>query len=87
MTFSQYGGNPVSCAVANAVLDVIEEEQLLAQASRVGEYLMQSLRVLGARHVLVGDVRGLGLFSGVELVLDREERTPATLVAQHVVSR
>lgn len=83
----QYGGNPVSCAIANAVLDVIEEENLLERASRVGSHLLQRCETLKNKHRLVGDVRGRGLFVGVELVTDRESRTPATAEAKHIINR
>lgn len=83
----QYGGNPVSCAIANAVLDVIEEERLMERAARVGNHLLARCETLKNRHRLVGDVRGRGLFVGVELVTDRETRTPATAEAKHIVNR
>lgn len=76
--FSTFGGNPVSMAVGMAVLDVIEEEHLVERAGRVGRYLSEGFRTLAERHPEIGDVRGLGLFIGVELVRDREARTPAT---------
>ncbi|XP_063237700.1 5-phosphohydroxy-L-lysine phospho-lyase [Bacillus rossius redtenbacheri] len=85
--FNTYGGNPVSCAVANAVLDVLEREKLREHATRVGHHLLNSLRQLAARHQVVGDVRGAGLFVGVELVKDSATRSPATAFAQHVVTR
>nr|XP_037270325.1 5-phosphohydroxy-L-lysine phospho-lyase-like [Rhipicephalus microplus] len=75
--FNTYGGNPVSVAVASAVLDVIENEKLQQHAMEVGNYLLASLRELQQRHPLIGDVRGHGLFVGMELVLDRETREPA----------
>ncbi|KAL1418364.1 hypothetical protein MTO96_005738 [Rhipicephalus appendiculatus] len=75
--FNTYGGNPVSVAVASAVLDVIENEKLQQHAKEVGNYLLASLRELQQRHPLIGDVRGHGLFVGMELVLDRETREPA----------
>ncbi|XP_045446785.1 alanine--glyoxylate aminotransferase 2-like [Melitaea cinxia] len=85
--FNTYGGNPVSCAIANAVLDVIEEERLMERAARVGNHLLSRCEGLKHKHRLVGDVRGRGLFVGVELVTDKETRTPATAEAKHVVNR
>src|SRR5258706_71269 len=64
--FNTFGGNPVSCAIGLAVLDVIEEEQLQANALKVGQHLMDGLRKLMDKHPLIGDVRGLGLFVGIE---------------------
>ncbi|XP_026285945.1 5-phosphohydroxy-L-lysine phospho-lyase isoform X3 [Frankliniella occidentalis] len=85
--FNTYGGNPVSCAVANAVLQVIEDQNLLQHAKEVGDYLLARCRELQARHSLIGDVRGVGLFVGIELVTDRVTKQPATAEAQHVLSR
>ena len=66
--FSTYGGNPVACAAALAVLAVIEDEGLVANAAEVGTYLRQGLAALAERHPLIGDVRGEGLLLGAELV-------------------
>ncbi|KAK4883323.1 hypothetical protein RN001_006642 [Aquatica leii] len=85
--FNTYGGNPVSCAIANAVLDVIEEEDLRNHAGKVGEYLKKVCESLKNKHEVVGDVRGAGLFVGVELVTDRNKKTPATKIASYVVKR
>ena len=75
--FNTFGGNPVSCAIGMAVLDVIEAEHLQANAARVGGHLLARLAELQERHTIVGDVRGLGLFVGIEFVRDRETREPA----------
>jgi len=85
--FSTFGGNPVACAAGLAVLDVLEEEQLQKHALRVGTHLISGLRKLQERHDLIGDVRGSGLFLGIDLVLDRETRKPAPLQASYVVNR
>ncbi|CAH0762666.1 unnamed protein product [Bemisia tabaci] len=85
--FNTYGGNPVSCAVANAVMDVLEKEHLRDHATQVGNHFFNSLCQLQAKHPLIGDVRGVGLFIGIELVRDREKKIPATEEAEHVVAR
>lgn len=77
----------MSCAIANAVLDVIQDEHLMERANRVGTHLLDRCKDLKLRHRLVGDVRGRGLFVGVELVTDRDARTPATAEAKHIVNR
>ncbi|KAJ8971264.1 hypothetical protein NQ317_011623 [Molorchus minor] len=82
-----YGGNPVSCAVANAVFDIIEEENLREHAIVVGEYLMDSCLILGKKHKCIGDIRGIGLFVGIDLVKDRKTRVPDRECAQYVVKR
>ncbi|WP_231577905.1 aspartate aminotransferase family protein [Thermorudis peleae] len=74
---STFGGNPVSCAAALANLEVMLEEDLPGQAGRKGEIVLAQLRELAAEHELIGDVRGLGLMIGVELVTDRGTKTPA----------
>lgn len=84
--FNTFGGNPVSMAAGMAVLDVIEREGLMANARRVGSHLRHRLRELAQRHALIGDVRGAGLFTGVELVADRAARTPATAQCARVVN-
>jgi 4-aminobutyrate aminotransferase-like enzyme len=66
--FSTFGGNPVACAAALAVLDVIEDERLVANAAEVGDWLRGRLLELAASHPAIGDVRGRGLMTGVEIV-------------------
>jgi len=83
--FNTFGGNPVSCAIGMAVLNVIEKEDLQGNALRVGLYLCNLLEQLKEKHPLVGDIRGRGLFVGVELVKDRVKLTPATAEAQEVI--
>jgi len=87
MYFNTFGGNPVSAAVGMAVLDVLEEERLIENARSVGDYTLERLSKLKARHALVGDVRGAGLFFAVELVGDRDAKTPATADTKRVVNR
>ncbi|KAK5650087.1 hypothetical protein RI129_001116 [Pyrocoelia pectoralis] len=85
--FNTYGGNPVSCAIANAVLDVIEAENLKERALEVGDYLKNACEKLKQQHEIIGDVRGAGLFVGIELVTDRIQRVPAKEIASYVVNR
>ncbi|XP_063086593.1 5-phosphohydroxy-L-lysine phospho-lyase isoform X4 [Cavia porcellus] len=85
--FNTFGGSPVSCAVGLAVLDVLEKEQLQAHASCVGSFLMELLQQQKEKHPIIGDVRGVGLFIGVDLVKDQAKRTPATEEADYLVSR
>jgi 4-aminobutyrate aminotransferase-like enzyme len=84
--FNTFGGNPVSCAAALAVLDVIENENLKQNALEVGEHLVAGLQSLAARHDVIGDVRGNGLFIAVEFVRDRAARLPDAAVAGQVVN-
>jgi len=74
--FNTFGGNPVSCAIALAVLDVIDDERLQENAQRVGQMLMDGLRDLRQRFEVIGDVRGRGLFIGAEFVSDRTSKAP-----------
>jgi 4-aminobutyrate aminotransferase-like enzyme/Ser/Thr protein kinase RdoA (MazF antagonist) len=82
--FNTFGGNPVSCAVGLAVLDVIEGQDLRGNALAIGNYLMDAFRDMQMRHEVIGDVRGLGLFLGIELVSDRKTKAPATDFARAV---
>jgi 4-aminobutyrate aminotransferase-like enzyme len=82
--FSTFGGNPVACAAALAVLDVLEAESLVARAATVGDRLRSGLAALAVRHQAIGDVRGRGLMTGVELVRDRASREPAGDLASRV---
>jgi 4-aminobutyrate aminotransferase-like enzyme len=82
--FSTFGGNPVACAAALAVLDVLDDEGLVARAATVGDRLRSELAALAVRHEAIGDVRGRGLMTGVELVTDRGSREPAADLAKRV---
>ena len=85
--FSTFGGNPVSCEVGLAVLDVIAEENLQQNALNTGAHLKRQLSALKLEHQVVGDVRGRGLFLGVELVRDRDTLEPAPSEAAYVANR
>ena len=85
--FSTFGGNAVACAAGNAVIDVIENEALIEQGREVGDYLRACLSNLADTHALIGDVRGVGMVSGVEFVSDRETRKPATAETARLLER
>ncbi len=84
--FNSFGGNPVSCAVGSAVLEVVHSEQLQDHALEVGTYLLDRLSELKIKYDLIGDVRGMGLYIGVELILD-EHLTPAADEANYITNR
>jgi 4-aminobutyrate aminotransferase-like enzyme len=84
--FSTFGGNNVSCAAGLAVLDVIRDEKLIENAHEAGNYLRNGLRNLMAEHPLIGDVRGVGLAVGIELVRDRRTLEPAPREATRLLS-
>lgn len=84
--FNTFGGNTVASAVALAVLEVIENEGLRENARIVGDYFKKSLEQLGQRYPLIGDVRGAGLFLGVEIVKDRATREPEPDVTTKIVN-
>ncbi|HJU65777.1 MAG TPA: acetyl ornithine aminotransferase family protein [Gemmatimonadaceae bacterium] len=83
---STFGGNPVCCAAALATLDLVEHE-LMANAARMGDRLMNGARWLAERHPVIGEVRGRGLMVGVEIVKDRGTREPAPELVQDLVRR
>jgi 4-aminobutyrate aminotransferase/(S)-3-amino-2-methylpropionate transaminase len=72
-----YGGNPVACAAAVAVLDVMKEEKLAERAARIGSVVEERMRTWASENELVGEVRGLGAMMGMELVRDRKTKEPA----------
>ena len=78
--FNSFGGNPVSCSIGNEVLNIIEDEDLQKNALEVGSYLITQLRTLD--HPLIGDIRGIGLFVGIELIKNKELLSPATSEAK-----
>jgi len=85
--FNTFAGNPVSCAIGNTVMDIVQGDGLQANALEVGSYLFDSLLELKSRHELIGDVRGHGLYLGVELVRDRETKEPAAAEALSMSER
>ncbi len=85
--FSTFGGNPVSCAIGLAVLDVMFDEDLQARALTTGTHLLAGLRGLIDRHEVAGDARGLGLFVGIELVTDKTSKSPNASAASAAANR
>ena len=83
--FSTFGGNPVACAAGDAVLDVLDAERLPERAARVGSRIVEGIGELASRHEGIGDVRGMGLFIGVDMVSDRDRRTADAGLARRVV--
>ncbi len=83
--FNTFGGNPVSCAIGSAVLDVIAQENLQQHALTTGDYLLQKLSQLQKEYDIIGDVRGLGLFIGVELIEDTDTQKPATILTEKFI--
>jgi 4-aminobutyrate aminotransferase-like enzyme len=84
--FNTFGGNPVSCAAANAVLDVMDSENLMHNALETGNFVKAGLKKLARDHSIIGDVRGHGLAIGAELVVDHVSKTPATAEADRVIN-
>jgi 4-aminobutyrate aminotransferase-like enzyme len=85
LTIATFGGNPVTMAAAKAVVDAIATDRLMDNATVVGGHLRKRLEALGEKHKLVGDVRGMGLMQGVELVKDRATKEPAPAAATAVL--
>jgi 4-aminobutyrate aminotransferase/(S)-3-amino-2-methylpropionate transaminase len=82
-----FGGNPVACRAALAVLDAFEKKGILSRAERIGQKVMERFKEFQKRHSLIGDVRGLGAMVGMELVLDRKTKEPATAFTNRLVAR
>jgi 4-aminobutyrate aminotransferase len=87
LTISTFGGNPVACVAAKATIDLIEEERLMDNAHEMGNHFRQGLEGLKQKHPLIGDVRGMGLMQGIELVKDRKTREPAPEATNAVMER
>ena len=85
--FSTFGGNNVSCAVGLKVLEVVLDQDLQTHGRRVGQRMIEGLVELMSRHEIIGDVRGSGMFLGIELVKDRATREPASVAAGEIVNR
>ena len=86
MYFNTFGGNPVSCAVGLAVLDVMDQENLVRNSATVGNKVREGFTQLATQHEIIGDVRGHGLFFGIELVKDRKTKLPAPKETKKVVN-
>jgi 4-aminobutyrate aminotransferase len=87
LTISTFGGNPVTSVAARAVIEVIEEENLLENTYVVGGYFRKGLEGLQAKHALIGDVRGMGMMQALELVKDRQTKEPAPEAAAQLLER
>ncbi|HEV3254252.1 MAG TPA: aspartate aminotransferase family protein [Candidatus Acidoferrales bacterium] len=87
LTISTFGGNPVTSVAARAVIEVIEEENLLENTYVVGGYFRKGLEGLQAKHPLIGDVRGMGMMQALELVKDRQTKEPAPEAAAQVLEK
>jgi 4-aminobutyrate aminotransferase-like enzyme len=87
LTISTFGGNPVTCVAAKATIDLIEEDRLLDNSHEVGTHFREGLEALKWKHPAIGDVRGMGLMQGMELVKDRKSKEPATDLANKILER
>ena len=86
MYFNTFGGTPVSCAVGMAVLDALQEDHLMENAVSTGAYVTAGLRKLQEKYPLIGDVRDLGMFFGVELVQNRTTKAPAIVESRRIIN-
>ena len=84
--FNSFGGNPVSCAIGHAVLNIIEEEDLQKNAFEVGKELLTLLDQLKSKHDIIGDVRGKGLFLGIEIINESETRSPDQTATNQIIN-
>jgi 4-aminobutyrate aminotransferase-like enzyme len=87
LTISTFGGNPVTSVAAKATIDLIEEDRLMDNAHNVGSHFRRGLEALKEKHALIGDVRGMGLMQGLELVKDRTTKAPATEATGQLMER
>ena len=85
LTISTFGGNPLATTAADAVLDFIEQNRLMQNTADVGGYLRAKLEELQDKHAIIGDVRGMGLLQAIELVTDRESKTPASAETNRIL--
>ena len=85
--FSTFGGNPVSAAAALATLEVIERERLQENCRTTGATFRAQIKALAERHPMIGDVRGSGLMTGVDIVSDRASREPSASEARRIANR
>jgi 4-aminobutyrate aminotransferase-like enzyme/Ser/Thr protein kinase RdoA (MazF antagonist) len=85
--FNTFGGNPVSCAIGCEVLQIVKDENLQAHAQKMGSYLKDGLKELKTRHPIIGDVRGHGLFLGIELIKNTNTLEPAKDEADYLINR
>ncbi len=87
LTISTFGGNPVTAAAAKATIDLIEEERLMDNAHEVGTHFRQGLDALKEKYPVIGDVRGMGLMQGIEIVKDRKTKEPGTELTAQLMER
>ena len=82
---STLGGNPVATAAAKTILDIFEEEKLTENSAKMGAYMQKKLKAIMKKCKYIGDVRGMGLINGVEIVMDKKTKTPATAELVHKI--
>ena len=85
LTISTYGGNPISSVAALATIHVMQREDMPQRAARLGNRLRQGLLALQDKHAIIGDVRGMGLMQGIELVEDRKTKEPSAKRANQII--